>query len=378
MTDKDTKRDHEHLDAYDKPSIDRDNTWCTEIMPGSKSTNTLKRSAMSPVEGSMVDDGAIKRPRQGIASSVYETGERSAVDSNPSSARTLKENQVDAATETGIAGTISAKLALLRDEEIAAKEKHEAEMAMAQAKYEADVARRRQVMAELEYESKMSALRQLSELSTGKRSTTPAPAVTGSSSLGNPEPPRLRTSTGTSAANASSTGDKRRQTVDTNTKVQEAPKSLSPGKQQLPKSDTTAITQPKKLESTSARNKMPDTSSQTNGPVKRTTAPDTTKAAIKPSSPPTHRPTSSRSRSIVIKTSLSPPPRAPTGPQAHAPRTPIAGVKHLTCYFWKHTGCSKSAAECNYAHYDTGVTATDPQDLRRFRRSGRADIYTPR
>ncbi|KAL9582805.1 MAG: hypothetical protein Q9212_003087 [Teloschistes hypoglaucus] len=48
--------------------------------------------------------------------------------------------------------------------------------------------------------------------------------------------------------------------------------------------------------------------------------------------------------------------------------TTHAHGKHLTCYFWHHGQCRKSAAECSYAHYDTGIVATSPGEIRKRKR----------
>ncbi|KAI4201401.1 MAG: hypothetical protein LQ350_003239 [Teloschistes chrysophthalmus] len=48
--------------------------------------------------------------------------------------------------------------------------------------------------------------------------------------------------------------------------------------------------------------------------------------------------------------------------------TSHAHGKHLTCYFCDHGQCRKSAAECSYAHYDTGVVATSPGENRKRKR----------
>ncbi|KAL8634228.1 hypothetical protein Q9189_000147 [Teloschistes chrysophthalmus] len=52
--------------------------------------------------------------------------------------------------------------------------------------------------------------------------------------------------------------------------------------------------------------------------------------------------------------------------------TSHAHGKHLTCYFWHHGQCRKSAAECSYAHHDTGIVATSPEENRK-RKRGHAD-----
>ncbi|KAL8916092.1 MAG: hypothetical protein Q9172_006458 [Xanthocarpia lactea] len=320
----------------------------------SRASSTLKRSAVSPAEEPQ-QQGAIKRHRQ----------ENHSVHLG---AQSLPRGCADAATQTEVPETASAKLALLREEEAAAKVKHGAEMAMAQARYEAEVARRRQVMAEVEFESKMLALRQLSEASSSKKSTTPAPILTGSASTGTYDPLRLQSSASTIVVDAPSTTKEQVQFVGSKPKVQEALNSLVSRSRQQSKEENPAANHHNAGEPPSAPKRLAETSPNVSSPVKRTTGPDTSKAAAKASSPPSERPQSSKSHSVNMKTTRSPIAEARSRPQADTAWMPNPGLKHLTCYFWKHTGCSKSAAECNYAHFDTGVTATDPERLRRYKR----------
>ncbi|KAL8753016.1 MAG: hypothetical protein Q9199_005346 [Rusavskia elegans] len=350
-------------------------------------SNTLKRSAVSPVEEPQHQE-AIKRPCNNNHSSHLQ-------------AQYNHRRCADAATQTEIPETASAKLALLQEEEVAAKAKHEAQMAMAQARYETEVARRRQIMAEVEYQSKMAAWRQLSEVSSSKESTTPGPTATHSASGGTSDPARLPNFTGKTAVEPLSPAKERVQSVSTKAKTQEAPKAQPPKTQQVPKGETSTANQHEIVQSPPTAKRLPDAlykvngpvkrtiapdtskangpvkgptapdTSKANGPVKGTTAPDTSKAA--PSSPPherlRERADSSRSHSVQIKTSRSPPSKPRARPQADIPWAPSSQLKHLTCYFWKNTaGCNKSAEQCNYAHFDTGVTASDPEHLRRYKR----------
>lgn len=222
----------------------------------------------------------------------------------------------EAAAPLGDAKTIAAELALLQKEEIKAERSHEVGMALAQARHEADMATEqarheahiaciRRIIAGLEYKTKLCALGQPPELSTT----------------------RLRTCDKTTVPHPSNTLEQRMQTAGTNTKIQKAPTVLS-------------------AESTVTLNKLHDTSFDTNGPVRRTTTPDIGGAEVRP-------------KPIAIRNSASPA-RIPTGPRADGLR--------VTCYFWSHGSCTQPPAECKYAHYDTGVIATDPQVLHRFRR----------
>ncbi|KAL8773236.1 MAG: hypothetical protein Q9209_001914 [Squamulea sp. 1 TL-2023] len=347
----------EYREAYD-----RDLGYGDRQSEASKTNNILKRSAVSPVEGLRHQD-AVKRLRNDNHSA------QSQVENQP-------RRKADAATQTEVPETAFARIALLREEETAAKAKHEAEMAMAQARYEAEFARRRQVMAEVEYESKMSALRQLSEVSS-KKSTTPTPAGTsGSASMGKSDPSRAQSSTNGNVIDALNTAREHAKSVSLNRKVEEAPRAPAANTSQHSKGETTTASHHSTNQSSSTPKRLPDAPSNVNGLVKQTSAPDAGKATVKPAikpaakplSPPRERPDSSSNHSVYIKTSRSPPLEPRARPEADI-WSPKPGLKHLTCYFWKNTaGCSKSATDCNYAHFDTGVTATDPERLRRYKR----------
>ncbi|KAL8801318.1 MAG: hypothetical protein Q9182_004524 [Xanthomendoza sp. 2 TL-2023] len=332
-----------------------------ESTPALNPSNALKRSA--PVEETTNAEGT-KRLRQVQAKA-------GSIDRN------TRASKVDATTQTGNRETISAKIALLQEEEVKAKAEHEAEMRMAQARYEAEVARRRQKIAELEYESKMSALRELSEMSTDK-STSLAPTVFGNATQGNNYSTRLQTSTGNIIADASVKENEIRQTTDAHPKAKNASKSTLPSTSKLVKLETASAIQSKAAQSSSTTKESPVTPSAVNGSASSlTAAPVPDKLTVKPPPAPARR-DSARSDSLVNTTSWSPPPGPRVRPTADALRVSRNEVKHLTCYFWKHTGCSKTATECNYAHYDTGVTATDPERLRRNKHSGRGDWHTTR
>ena len=350
-------------------------------------SNAHKRSAASLVEEPQHQE-TIKRRRQD--------------DHSPHLQAQYKPRRcADAATQTEVPETASAKLASLREEEVAAKAKHEAQMAMAQARYEAEVARRRQLMAEVEYQSKMAAWRQLSEASSTKESTKSAPNATGSVSGGASDPARLQAYTGKTVVEPMSIPKEPIQSVSTKAKLQEAPGPQIAKTQQAPKREASTANQQEKVQSPPTQKRILDPSSKVNGPVKRTTAPDTSKAngpvkgttapdtskangpvkgttapdigKAAPSSPPRERPRaradSSTSHSVQIKTSRSPPTKPRARPPTDISWAPSSQLKHLTCYFWKNTtGCNKSAEQCNYAHYDTGVTASDPEHLKRYKR----------
>lgn len=335
-------------------------------------SSTHKRSAASLVEDPQHQE-IIKRRRQDNHSPHLQAQDK-------------PRRCADAATQTEVPETASAKLAWLREEELAAKAKHEAQMAMAQARYEAEVARRRQLMAEVEYQSKMAAWRQLSEASSTKESTTSAPNATGSVSGGASDPARLQASTGKTVVEPLAVSKEPVQSISTKAKFQEAPEPQITKTQQATKKEASTANQQEKVQSPPTQKRILDPSSKVNGPVKRTTAPDTSKAngpvkgttaadtsKAAPSSPSRERPRaradSSTSHSVQIKRSRSPPTKPRARPPTDISWPPSSQLKHLTCYFWKNTtGCNKSAEQCNYAHYDTGVTASDPEHLKRYKR----------
>ncbi|KAL8779653.1 MAG: hypothetical protein Q9213_006844 [Squamulea squamosa] len=350
-----------HVQEYHE-AYDRDQGYGDRQFEASKTNNILKRSAVSPVEGLRHLD-TVKRLRDDNRSA------QSQIEKQP-------RRMADAATQTEVPETAFARIALLQEEEAAAKAKHEAEMAMAQARYEAEFARRRQVMAEVEYESKMSALRQLSEVSS-KKSTTPTPAATsGSASMGKSDPTRVHGSTNSNVIDALNTAREHAKSVSSNSKVEEAPRAPAANTPQHSKGETATASHHSTNQSSSTSKKLFDVPTNVNGLGKPTLAPDAVKATVKPAiksapkplSPPRERPGSSSSHSVYIKTSRTPPLEPRARPEADI-WSPNPGLKHLTCYFWKNTaGCSKSATDCNYAHFDTGVTATDPERLRRYKR----------
>lgn len=94
----------------------------------------------------------------------------------------------------------------------------------------------------------------------------------------------------------------------------------------------------------------------------------TGKGQDKPAFESKDRRRSSSSTSVQIKTSISPRPVEHETSDWDKRRLPK--VSHLTCYFWKNGHCTKSAAECSYAHHDTGVVATAPDAMKRLRRDG--------
>ncbi|KAL8664023.1 MAG: hypothetical protein Q9168_007993 [Polycauliona sp. 1 TL-2023] len=324
--------------------------------------HTLKRSAVSPVEEPQQE--ANKRLRHDNLSPYFQ-------------AQHQTYRYADAATQTGLLETTAAKLAQLRAEGAAAKAKHEAEMNMAQLTYEAEDARRRQVMAEVEYQSKMAALRQLSEVSSNKGSMTASPSATRSASAGMPESLRQQNAVSRAVVDRPSAVKEPVQSITKKAHVEAAPVSQSPKIGRGTESETT-YQHEKKAPLAPAPRRSQEGSTTANGPVKQAsvpeisranglvkapTGPDKSKAA--PPSPARGRAESSGSHSVQIKTSGSPAAKARARPPYEIPFGPSSSLKHLTCYFWKNTvGCNKSATECNYAHYDTGVTASDPGEWR--------------
>ncbi|KAI4253233.1 MAG: hypothetical protein LQ352_003812 [Teloschistes flavicans] len=84
------------------------------------------------------------------------------------------------------------------------------------------------------------------------------------------------------------------------------------------------------------------------------------------------QPKSSGSSSLRIKTSPAPGHGARNETHPDPARWPAA--KHLTCYFWYHGKCHKNAAECSYAHHDTGTVAMNPDQIRKRKRD-QADLF---
>ncbi|KAL8688298.1 MAG: hypothetical protein Q9218_005758 [Villophora microphyllina] len=92
------------------------------------------------------------------------------------------------------------------------------------------------------------------------------------------------------------------------------------------------------------------------------------------------RPKSSTSSSLRIKT--SPSPARGYRDETRTDTSRWSTVKRLTCYFWYNGNCHKSAAECSYAHHDTGNIAMNPEQMRKRKREQDDlfgdDLYRPR
>ncbi|KAL9602436.1 MAG: hypothetical protein Q9219_001860 [cf. Caloplaca sp. 3 TL-2023] len=130
-----------------------------------------------------------------------------------------------------------------------------------------------------------------------------------------------------------------------------------------------------------AVNQLPDTAAQPpsrprtpvepNGHIFGTSKADVAKGSAHAASEPKDRAESTASTSLVIETSKSPTAERRYREDAEEPRWPK--VKHLTCHFWKNGHCTKSAAQCSYAHHDTGAVAAAPDMIRKAKRA--ASLY---
>ncbi|KAL9004994.1 MAG: hypothetical protein Q9188_002208 [Gyalolechia gomerana] len=365
-------------------------------------STTLKRPAQSPIHTSK-DDNAIKRLRKtvqdGDSSSKPETSANPAASIQPNieqAGHQLQEYQpvkdvklagkslkpelnlptlcinghetgnirlyVNSSTQTENVQIPFSKLAVLQEEE-----------AIAQAKHEADMTRRKQALAlELEHERKVLELRHRFELPTAKRAQS-ASATNDSYSPEHSAPfqvpkPAVNNNSGTEVMstiqNASSGHDRTQRVQDSSitgtarnapTAPQECPKPESVGQMRF----TTA-------EPASDPHSPPNAKDQksTTGILDLAKGKGQDQSVLE--SKDQHG--SSSSASVQIKTSLSPRPVEREKSDVNKPRWPK--MTHLTCYFWKNGYCTKSAAECSYAHHDTGVVATAPDTMRRMRRDG--------
>ncbi|KAL8946110.1 MAG: hypothetical protein Q9222_007452 [Ikaeria aurantiellina] len=314
----------------------------------------------------------------------------------------------NASTQTDHVQINSSKLALVQEE-----------LAIAQLRHEAEIARRKESLAlELGYERQVLELRHKFEVPTKKRSTEPSPATNGSLFM-----TPLNTSTVLQPADRSSirasTQDLEPRQVELRPQAIETPPKSAPivrepartqPDAQLnsvgnnPSSIPAAREQPKPQASTRdqsttikpppapttreptkpvATNGTPNTNTKSSiPPAKRPTAPSgpkeqehardvyTDRRIDRPSAPAHNRRRSSSGTSVNIITSRSPAAVRRDEPRAY--REPSPPLKRLTCYFWKNGGCTKGQGECAYAHYETGVIATNPLQLRKdARRRGR-------
>ncbi|KAL9593505.1 MAG: hypothetical protein Q9179_005851 [Wetmoreana sp. 5 TL-2023] len=313
---------------------------------------------------------------------------------------------VDAGTQTANLPISSSKLATLQEEE-----------AIAQAKHNADMARRKEALTlELEYERQVLELRRQFEIPTAKgdgvsaeivseyvipKLVEPVQATEATNENGSgpnasdelkgssleyeqllaPEQASkttLRNETGPNANDALGGSSPEYEPEESNPglKVLGASRNQSAVQQKHSGPDVTAATLP------AATGPSPTVDRQYSGQADLNTkdrhglAQGSTKESRWGSAEIAGRPRSSSTASLRIKTSPSPAhirrePRDRRG--VEAPRWPA--VKHLTCYFWKRGKCYKSGEECSYAHYDTGNVAMDPVQMRRINKN---DLYRPR
>ncbi|KAL8936658.1 MAG: hypothetical protein Q9211_004081 [Gyalolechia sp. 1 TL-2023] len=339
-------------------------------------SNALKRPAQSRVQ-SPEDDNAIKRPRKTVAEGKFPTKP----DASAKPAASIEERtqpkiqharhqlqEVQPVKDVKRAGNTqtenipipSSKLAALQEEE-----------AIAQAKHEADMARRKQALAlELEHESKVLELRYRFELPTAKGAQS-ASATIGPYSpehpatlpIQKPTTENVSRNEGTNSIQIASSGEEIKQPTqdssitrtsgDAPVAVQGFPKPESAGQMRFSTAEATSDP----FNPPNAKEPKSTTETQAKGRGSNQSVLESK-----------DRHGSSSSASVQIKTSVSPGAVERGKLDVNKPRWPK--VTHLTCYFWKNGYCTKSAAECSYAHHDTGLVATAPDTMKRTRRHG--------
>lgn len=276
-----------------------------------------------------------------------------------------KRAYINATTQTERIQIPSSKLALLEEEE-----------AIAQAKHQAEMARRKQALdLELDHERNVLELRRRFEMPMAK-TVQVVSAANGSYSpirtdVSHVQEPNVEGITG------SKDGSPVKQTspetwltkFDQEIKIMGASQNSSIVPQDLPKPDIPGEVHSAAADASSILDRLlgtpPDPSTQNRS---KSTLAGLDKRSSNNVSEEKDRPKSASPTSVHIKTSVSPV-YAPHGSMEienrHWPK-----VKHLTCYFWKNGQCTKSADECSYAHYDTGAVAMAPDSLKRFKRNG--------
>ncbi len=277
----------------------------------------------------------------------------------------LAKTYIDAGTQTDIVPITSSKLAMLQEEQAIAKIKHEAEMARMQENMDRT----------FEHERRMLELRNSFRGPTPQRDQS-MPAANGFTSPMLPDTSK-QTAESTLAlkhgGGVKQTSRRDGQSVPPQEPAQEVRimgASLDPSivTQVLPGPDPVgkvlASENPSAiLDRLLGTPPDPSTQSHVNSTLKALDKP-----FDKPTSEGKRRPQSAESDSVQIKTSLSPAPVKHDNMMPEPRRFPR--VNHLTCYFWKHGTCTKTANQCSYAHYDTGSVAMAPDSLKKIKRDG--------
>ncbi|KAL8727858.1 MAG: hypothetical protein Q9181_005550 [Wetmoreana brouardii] len=313
---------------------------------------------------------------------------------------------VDAGTQTANLPISSSKLATLQEEE-----------AIAQAKHNADMARRKEALTlELEYERQVLELRRQFEIPTAKGDGASADSVSGFVIPKLVEPVQATEAIYENGSGPNASDDRKGSSPEyeqllgsvqaskntfrneTAPHANDAVRGLSPEYEPEESNPELKVlgasrNQPAVQQNHSDPDATAATLSAATGPSptvdgrcsvqanlntkdRHGLAQGSTKDSHGSSTEIAGRPRSSSTASLRIKTSPSPAhtrrePRDRGG--VEAPRWPA--VKHLTCYFWKRGKCYKSGEECSYAHYDTGNVAMDPVQMRRINKN---DLYRPR
>ncbi|KAL8832642.1 MAG: hypothetical protein Q9170_004802 [Blastenia crenularia] len=337
--------------------------------------NLLKRPAQSPVPLSKHEENT-KRQRKdavnGMAPPKPVAGAKIITDMKEPIDPKIKRRYMDAGTQTEKILIPSSKLTILQEENAIAQMKHSAEMVLKQQTHEAEMVRREQRLAlELDHERKMLELRHRFRLPTAQ---------------GGPS---------TSAIATPHSGEDSMVFLTPEANVEDAfsIKAISDFAETGPYKNTTKFT-PEFMTNGAARNsyitaevspeprladQVPNTTAQPTSKPRSSpgsgakhyaeTITRSAKGSVQPSTTVPQKFTgSSRSWSLQIKTSPSP---VRDQRNMEVPdRSQRPKVPHLTCHFWKNGHCTKSAAECSYAHHDTGLVASAPDSLKRMKRDG--------
>ncbi|KAL8714623.1 MAG: hypothetical protein Q9220_001571 [cf. Caloplaca sp. 1 TL-2023] len=289
------------------------------------------------------------------------------------------------------------------------------EITIAQLRHEAEMRRRKESLAlELGYERQVLELRHKFEVPTSRRTTEPSPIPNGSllmtpwntSSLLQPvdrssirastqdfEPRQLESKSQASETPRNSALIVRElATRQPSTQVHPAAEESLPATREQPKSqantqDYTTIMTPVSA-STIQEQAKPEAPNDTKNlktkvattPAKKPIAPSgpkkqedtrdsrTDRRTDRPSTQARTRRHSSSGASVNIITSRPSTAVRRDEPRPHREQTPPR--KRLTCYFWKNGGCTKGSTDCAYAHYETGMIATNPLQFRKESRRG--------
>jgi hypothetical protein len=136
----------------------------------------------------------------------------------------------------------------------------------------------------------------------------------------------------------------------------------------IPEDATPSVNTPEKKSTPTQIVVTPPHSSSTLSPHRGPHSPNwrsRSRGANRSRSPLSQRSETSNMPVPMLYRNMSPSPRRTTTPGNNKCSSPKPSVKHLTCWWWHEKGqCRYSEEECLYAHYETGLVADAPRQVR--------------